>query len=63
MSSAFLGTSYQTDKLIGDPGTPEVLFVNFNGVDCFTLPDYLEALTRRNDQKSFLHNLAVVRYT
>lgn len=62
VSSAFLGTSYQTDTLIGGRGTPEALVVNFNGVDCFTLVDYVEALTRSDDQKSFLHNLAEVRY-
>ncbi|XGI79094.1 DUF1460 domain-containing protein [Enterobacter hormaechei] len=62
-SSAFLGTPYQADTLIGGPGTPEALVVNFNGVDCFTLADYVEALTRSHDQKSFLHNLTEVRYT
>ncbi len=63
VSSAFLGTPYQADTLIGGPGTPEALVVYFNGVDCFTLADYVEALTRSHDQKSFLHNLAEVRYT
>nr|WP_273968370.1 N-acetylmuramoyl-L-alanine amidase-like domain-containing protein [Enterobacter cancerogenus] len=41
--SAFLGTPYQADTLIGGPGTLEALVVNFNGVDCFTLADYVEA--------------------
>lgn len=63
VSSAFLDTSYQADTLIGGPGTPEALVVNFNGVDCFTLADYVEALTHSHDQKSFLHNLTQVRYT
>lgn len=63
VSSAFLGTPYLADTLIGGPGTPEALVVNFNGVDCFTLADYVEALTRSHDQKSFLYNLAQVRYT
>ncbi len=36
VSSAFLGTPYQADTLIGGPGIPEVLVANFNGVDCFT---------------------------
>lgn len=44
VSSAFLGTPYQADTLIGGPGIPEVLVANFNGVDCFTLADYVEAL-------------------
>ncbi len=39
----FLGTPYQAKyhTLIGGPGTPEV--ANFNGVDCFTTADYVEA--------------------
>lgn len=63
VSSAFLGTPYHAHTLIGGLGTPEALVVNFNGVDCFTLAGYVEALTRSHDQKSFLHNLAKVRYT
>lgn len=63
VSSAFLGTPYQADTLIGSPGTPEVLVVNFNGVYCFTLASYVEALTRSHDQKSFLRHLVTVRYT
>lgn len=63
VSSAFLGTPYLADTLIGGPETPEALVVNFNGVDCFTLADYVEALTHSHDKKSFLHNLAKVRYT
>lgn len=63
VSSAFLGTPYHAGTLIGGPDTPEALVVNFNGVDCFTLTDYVEALTRSDDKKSFLHNLTEVRYT
>ncbi|MGN7972996.1 DUF1460 domain-containing protein [Serratia sp. 22264] len=63
VSSAFLGTPYQADTLIGGPDTSEALVANFNGVDCFTLVDYVEALTRSRDQKTFLHNLARTRYT
>lgn len=58
VSSAFLGTPYQADTLIGGPGIPEVLVANFNGVDCFTTADYVEATARSDNQKSFLHNLA-----
>ncbi|MGX5024759.1 DUF1460 domain-containing protein [Enterobacter sp. UPMP2060] len=63
VSSAFIGTPYQADTLIGEPDTPEALVANLNGVDCFTLADYVEALTRSHDKESFLHNLAEVRYT
>lgn len=63
VSSAFLGTPYQADTLIGGADTPEALVANFNGVDCFTLVDYVEALTRSHDQKTFLNILARTRYT
>lgn len=63
VSSAFLGTTYQADTLIGSQDTQEVLVANFNGVDCFTLIDYVEALSRSSDPKLFLHNLKEVRYT
>lgn len=63
VSSAFLGTPYQADTLIGGADATEALVANFNGVDCFTLADYVEALTRSHVEKSFLHNLADVRYT
>lgn len=63
VSSAFLGTPYQANTLIGGPDTPESLVANTNGVDCFTFIDYTEALTRSHDQASFLRNLAAVRYT
>ena len=62
VSIAFLGTPYQANTLIGGPDIPEALVANFNGVDCFTLADYVEALTRSYNEKSFLHNLAEIRY-
>lgn len=62
VSSAFLGTPYQAETLTGGPDIPEALVANFNGVDCFILADYVEALTRSLDQKTFLHNLARIRY-
>ncbi len=63
VSSAFLDTPYQANTLIGGPDTPESLVADSNGVDCFTLIDYTEALSRSHDQASFLRNLAEVRYT
>lgn len=62
VSSAFLGTAYESDTLIGGTDTPEALVVNFNGVDCYTLVDYVEALTWSHDQTSFLSNLVKIRY-
>lgn len=62
VSAEFLNTPYQGGTLIGSPETPESLVANFNGVDCFTLIDYVEALTRSRDKNSFLSNLARTRY-
>lgn len=62
VSSAFLGTPYQAHTLIGGPDAPEALVADFNGVDCFTLLDYTEALARSRDPKSFLSHLTRVRY-
>lgn len=62
ISFSFLGTPYQENTLIGDSDTTEALVANFNNVDCFTFIDYVEALARSHDQKSFIHNLARVRY-
>ncbi|MEI7251547.1 DUF1460 domain-containing protein [Pectobacterium versatile] len=62
VSSAFLGTPYKDGTLIGSLDTPEELVVNFNEVDCYTLIDYVEALTRSHDQKTFLQNLVRIRY-
>ncbi|MEA5217531.1 DUF1460 domain-containing protein [Enterobacter cloacae] len=62
--SAGFQTRFATaNTLIGDPDTPEILVADFNRVDCFTLIDYVEALTHSNDQKSFLQNLVRIRYT
>lgn len=62
LSSAFLDTPYQAETLIGGADTPEALVANFNGVDCFTLLDYVEALSRSHDQTSFLNRLVQTRY-
>ncbi|WP_438267849.1 DUF1460 domain-containing protein [Lonsdalea iberica] len=62
VSSGFLNTPYQGGTLIGSSDTPESLVANFNGVDCFTLIDYVEALTRSRNKHTFLINLAKTRY-
>lgn len=62
VSAAFLGTPYKANTLIGSSDTNEVLVADFNGVDCFTLIDYVEALTRAKDQEMFLKNLVATRY-
>lgn len=62
VSSAFLSTPYQANTLIGSPDTNEVLVADFNGVDCFTLLDYVEALTRSKNKEMFLKQLVAIRY-
>ncbi|CCG87239.1 DUF1460 domain-containing protein [Erwinia piriflorinigrans] len=62
VSSAFLNTPYKGNTLIGSADNKEILVADFNGVDCFTLLDYVEALTRSKDHTSFINNLVDTRY-
>jgi len=62
ISAAFLGTPYQAHTLIGSPDIPEALVINFKGVDCFTLLDYVQALSRSHDRASFEASLIRTRY-
>ena len=62
ISAAFLGTPYEANTLIGSPDTPEALVINLNGVDCFTLLDYVQALSHSHDRASFEANLIRTRY-
>ena len=57
VSSTFLQMPYQADTLIGSQRTPEQLVVNLRGVDCFTLVDYVQALTKSNSRQAFLRQL------
>ena len=62
VSSAFLQTPYQADTLIGSQSKPEQLVVNLRGVDCFTLIDYVQALTKSDSRQTFLQQLVKTRY-
>ncbi|MGL5701160.1 MAG: DUF1460 domain-containing protein [Kluyvera sp.] len=62
VSSAFLQTPYQGQTLIGSQSEPEQLVVNFRGVDCFTLIDYVQALTKSDSRETFLQQLVKTRY-
>lgn len=62
ISSAFLGTPYRANTLTDSAAAQEVLIADFNGVDCFTLLDYVKALLPANSQESFLKNLVNTRY-
>lgn len=53
ISASFLDTPYQANTLIGSPIIPEDLVVNFNGVDCFTLLDYIQAISHSTSKQTF----------
>lgn len=60
----FIGTPYVAGTL---EGTPEMLTVNVDEVDCTTYIDIVAAMTvtieeRRNSWQDFLHNLEKMRY-
>lgn len=59
ISASFLDTPYQANTLIGSPIIPEDLVVNFNGVDCFTLLDYIQAISHSTSKQTFLENLKI----
>ena len=62
ISSAFLGTPYLAGTLIGRVDLSEKLVIRFDGVDCFTLLDYVEALRRSDSLTTFKGQLSSVRY-
>lgn len=62
ISKQFLDTPYKSDTLIGSSTQPEKLVVNLNAVDCFTLIDYVLALSQSNTLDDFIENLIRVRY-
>jgi hypothetical protein len=62
ISAAFLETPYLAGTLIGSAETAEVFVLRLDGVDCFTLLDYVEALRRASDFDGFKEALRRVRY-
>ena len=62
ISAAFLETPYLADTLIGSAETAEVFVLRLDGVDCFTLLDYVEALRRTSDFDGFKEALRRIRY-
>ena len=53
---------YSESTLIGAINIPEVFVINFEGVDCYTYIDYVEAMRLSNSFSSFKMNLRKVRY-
>ncbi|WP_032116440.1 DUF1460 domain-containing protein [Candidatus Arsenophonus nilaparvatae] len=62
ISASFLDTPYKANTLIGSPTIAEALVINFNGVDCFTLLDYIHAISHSTNKQTFLENLVKTRY-
>jgi len=62
ISKCFLGISYKKNTLLGSPKIEEELVINFEGVDCMTFIEYVEALRLSEDLNSFINNLKNVRY-
>ena len=62
ISKAFLETPYIANTLIGNPETSEIFVLRLDGVDCFTLLDYVEALRRSSSFVDFKNHLRHIRY-
>lgn len=62
LSEKFLKTKYKKATLIGDIETPEVFVINLEGLDCFTLLEYIEAMRKSKSFSEFRKNLVKVRY-
>ncbi|MCS7163926.1 MAG: DUF1460 domain-containing protein [Thermodesulfovibrio sp.] len=62
ISKYFLGIPYKKNSLIGSVSEKEQLIIDFEGVDCMTFIEYIEALRSSNTYQSFIENLKYVRY-
>jgi hypothetical protein len=62
LSRSFLDLDYRESTLIGAINIPEVFAINFEGVDCFTYIDYVEAMRLSSSFSEFKTNLRKVRY-
>ncbi|MGD0282756.1 MAG: N-acetylmuramoyl-L-alanine amidase-like domain-containing protein [Dissulfurispiraceae bacterium] len=62
ISSFFLGVAYKESTLTGDSRTPEVFVINFQGVDCFTFIEYVEAMRLSGSFQEFEKCLKKIRY-
>lgn len=62
ISAAFLDTAYRANTLIGSDDLAEQFVIRLDGVDCFTLLDYVEALRRTSSFDQFTATLQDIRY-
>jgi hypothetical protein len=62
LSELFLDTPYGEFTLNSDINIIEILVINLEEVDCFTLLDYVEAMRLSGSFSEFRENLKIVRY-
>jgi hypothetical protein len=62
LSGAFLGLPYRESTLIGSASQQERLVIDFEGMDCFTFIDNIEAMSRSSSFEQFKEQLILVRY-
>lgn len=62
ISEFFINVPYKKNSLVGNIKDREILVVDFEGVDCMTLIEYVEALRLSYDFESFICNLRAIRY-
>jgi hypothetical protein len=62
ISSFFLGVKYEAGTLIGSDTTKEKLVMKLDGVDYFTLIEYVEAMKGAVTNDEFKANLINIRY-
>ena len=57
LSGCFLDVPYREFTLTGSDTDPESLIVNLQGVDCFTLLDYVEAMRNAVERQVVLRGI------
>jgi len=62
ITSPFLGTPYEANRLQGSSTTPEQLVIDLERLDCLTFLDYVEALRKTSHASAFQQNLVLTRY-
>lgn len=62
ISEYFINIPYNKGSISETAEREELLTIDFEGVDCMTFLEYVEALRLSYDYESFIHNLKRVRY-
>jgi hypothetical protein len=62
LSHEFIGVPYRGDMLKGTATTPEQLVIDFDGLDCFTYLDYVDAVRKATTKTDYISHLVETRY-